>query len=299
MVTYEEIIDLKKQAEDLRIKGNRDECLKLKQEAKNKEEALVLQNHNNRLAQVKREFPIGKYIEELKVSVKDIKDGCGTQRGWINIYLNSYEKPIPINELYEKIRKNKENKEARLFIAKINQTYKGKIKIGDNNLDTIDYILNYMEMDKIWNLQKYEEESMDWGGEYFKDDKQNFINDGYTNEQAEEKAQELEDKYRDDEFNKYKSKVIESISYLLSFANLKYVEMKQNIYFEPLTSWPNTADKMSGIISGYGTFYYKNGKELKDIGPYKTYSEAVIKHLHWLKYAPEVYGDKNYDFMMR
>lgn len=78
MVTIEQ---LEEQAEKERCSGNRDKFLDIQKQIQMQKEERVIANHLNYLASVKKDFPVGTYIKELNASVKEIKDGCGTQSG--------------------------------------------------------------------------------------------------------------------------------------------------------------------------------------------------------------------------
>ena len=56
-------------------------------------------------------------------------------------------------------------------------------------------------------------------------------------------------------------------------------------------TWEKVAEALAELISGVGYFWFDNAKELKDSYPYRTYKEAVIGHLHWVKDYNRVYGE--------
>ena len=61
----------------------------------------------------------------------------------------------------------------------------------------------------------------------------------------------------------------------------------------PTGTWKEAAAKLVQTINGVGMFYYEDAKDLKDVGPYKSYKQAVLSHLHWAMYYPEVYGTRS------
>ncbi|MFH1247934.1 MAG: hypothetical protein V1490_02130, partial [Candidatus Omnitrophota bacterium] len=137
--------------------------------------------------------------------------------------------------------------------------------------------------------------NLDGWGDVFDYAQKQAIEEGYTDQEAEEKGNAARDEAARDDLKEYRGKMVQMINYLLKYADLELEESKNYKFFlVPLTSWQHSADKMAKVISGYGTFEYNSGKELKEVGPYKTYAEAIISHLHWLKHGPEIYGDRGY-----
>lgn len=58
----------------------------------------------------------------------------------------------------------------------------------------------------------------------------------------------------------------------------------------PKTSWDDAAREILKTVNGVGYFYFSSLREAKDSGPY-TSREFVLRHLHYMRKWPEVYGD--------
>lgn len=289
--------NLLEQAEAARIAGNREECLRLKKQYEDEQQNALLKAHNEQVEKIKSQYPVGMYIEGFGY-VEAITDGCGIKSGWIAIKIKGQEKTITVQEINKRKRQREESKTVEDYFSKIKYPRTGKALICEYN-DGLDYLLVKMEMKQIWTLQQWQDNNWELGSESYKYAYDKAIEEGFTDEEAEEKGREAEQNNIDEYYKEYKDKVLESINYLLSFADMELEEGKQGKYYlVPLTSWNHSADKMAEIISAYGMFEYNGGKELKEAGPYIA-SEAVIKHLHWLKHCPEIYGDKPYNYMMR
>jgi len=283
---------LQKEAESARVSGNRDVFLEIQKKITALKEKQVLDNHKSHLAIVQKEFPVGTYIPELGVRVKEIKEGCGTKEGWVYIYIEA-EKYYTYWKLKKKISEAIEKKLASQYFAKLKfSDTKTLLYIGDNNIDTIERLIKVMDLD-IRSLVEIDELNFDYYSDVMSSAKQAAIDDGYTDEEADKKAEEAEAKEYERSYNEYMKSVMRTLNYLLNFHDISLIE-KRNRYYLQSDSWKNTANKIAETISGYGMFEYKDGKELKEMLPAKTYCEASIVHLHWLKYYPDVYGETQY-----
>ena len=289
------------QAEEARLVGKRKLCLKLKNKAEEQVYNELQAKHRAKVEAVKKEFPVDTYIQVINSKVVKIEDGCGTNSGWINITLSGSDKSYTPQELRSKIVKAKNNIRVNAYFDSLRYPKAGPIYIGQYN-EAIDDLLDKMSMDRIWGLTEWDEENIDSFSELYSYEYKQAIDEGFTDEEAEEKGREAEDEARHEAYEEYQKKVFQAINYLLRYADLELVKGKKyKYYIAPIkgTSWEGAASKMAEVISGYGTFQYNNGQELKDVGPYKTYSKAVMVHLHWLKHGPEIYGDKSYDYIMQ
>ena len=298
MGKYEELL---KKAEDARAAGRRDECLRLKKEAEEVRHGAILQTHMARVEMVKKEFLLGVYIPELGAAPEKIEDGCGTEHGWIQIHLSNGKK-MDASQIRAAVQKAKRR-------ATINASFEGikyptgaraPVRLPNEYEEAIDGLLSYMSMDKIWTLEEWNDNNMGNFSDSFTYARDKAIAEGYTDEEAETQGIDAEQEEQDDAFNKYKGNVEEAVNYLLKYADLELSQGRKGTYYvRPMTSWHHSADKMAEVITGYGTFEYRSGRELKDGGPYKTYAEAIVVHLHWLKHGPEIYGNQGYYYMMR
>ena len=288
------IDDLRSLAEKERCAGNRDKFLELQKEIDRMQQEKVLSRHKQYLSNVEKEFGEGTYIPELRLSVRKIENGCGTKRGWINIYLNGKTTPMTPQELRKKIRIVKEENIATEYFKKLDFNDKKLLLcIGEKNDDTIDNLIRMMTLD-LTTIEEYFDYSICDFVRNYDDAFNEAIEDGYTNEEAVLKGEEAESEAMEKDYLEFKSRNLKAINYLLNFHDLLLSSDKSKYYLKAKSSWRDVADCVSSTISGQGMFDYKNGKELKDIGPYKTYCNAVIEHLHWLKYYPEIYGYSSY-----
>lgn len=58
----------------------------------------------------------------------------------------------------------------------------------------------------------------------------------------------------------------------------------------PETTWRDAAAELVTTINGVGMFEFRDVREFCRSGPY-TPKEAVLNHVGWIKWHPEVYGD--------
>ena len=288
------ISQLEELAEKERCVGNRQKFLEIQKQIEIKEQEEVLARHKLQLEIATKDFPVDFYIPELHARVKEIKDGCGTQKGWVEIYLSGFEKALSPNDIRRKIQDSKNEKTAREYIDKLNFSDRAKaLRIGDAYQDTIDMLIEVMSLD-LPSGEEVDEQMMDYTCETYGYVLKQAKEEGYTDKQAEEKAMEGEDKERAEEFSKYQNAIMRTLNYLLNFHDLELEKIGKHYYLIAQKSWKEVANKVAATITGYGMFEYNNGKELRDVGPYKNYCEATIQHLHWLKYYPEVYGETGY-----
>lgn len=289
---------LSERAEEARLSGNRELCLKLKAQEEAEEQKALQDRHKKEVETVKRDFPIGTYIKSIG-TIEAITDGCGTQRGWISIKMMGSDRTYTPQELRQKINKAQKHIRIAEYFGKLKCPASGRVYIGDYE-EAFGKLIAYMEMDRIWTMEEWDDNNVDSFWEIGDYARKKAIDEGYTDEEAETRGQDAEDEARNEAYTEYKDKVIESINCLLHYADLELEEGKNGKYYiKPLKNWIESANKMAEVITGYGTFEYRSGKELKEVGPYKTYSKAVIEHLHWLKHGPEIYGGRGYDYMMR
>lgn len=287
-------LQLEELAEKERCAGNRQRFLEIKKQIEIKEQEEVLAQHKLHLETVSKEFFAGLYIPELHARVKEIKDGCGTKQGWVDIYLSGIERPLKYWELKKKIREAQEKISVRDYFAKLKFSDKAKaLCIGDNDSDTLEALIKVMEID-LPTVEEVDEYNLDYCCEVMSAAKEQAIKDGYTDEEAEEKALEAEGEEMNRIYKEYSSAVLKTLNYLFEFHELELTQLNKHYWLVAKKSWKEAADKVAITITGYGMFEYNSGKELRDIGPYKNYCEAIIKHLHWLRYYPDIYGVTGY-----
>lgn len=290
------IQQLKEHAETERCAGHRDKFLELQKQIEIEEQKKVLDAHTKQYESIAKEFSVGTYIPELRATIKEIKHGCGTVRGWINIYLSSKEKPYEYWELKKAIREARDAQEASAYFSSLKfSDKKNSLCIGDSAIDTLEKLIKVMDLDL-----PTQEELDDWNINYYceimDDVRKHAIGDGYTDDEAEEMALKAEEDEMDRVYNQHKNAIEHTLNYLLNFHHLEVVEIGEKYYLNllPGFSWKQACSQTAITISGYGMFQYNSADELKDGGPYKTYCEAVIEHIHWMKHYPEVYGVSGY-----
>jgi hypothetical protein len=280
--------------EQLRQAGDRAGYLKEKARLEKEQFDQLQARHLKEVEAVKKEFPLGAVVPGIGC-VTAIKDGCGTVRGWVQI--NIGDRQYTPQDLRRRVFEIKDSKRVRDYFNKLKFKSSGRVYLGQYD-DILEDLITQMDL-KIWGPDECFENNIDSFSDSFSYARDEAIKDGYTDEQADQKGQEAEDQARDEDANEYRGKVMECLNYLFSFCDCELTEKKGKYYLAPLTTWAAAADKMAELISGYGTFEYRSGKDLKNTLPAKTYSEAVISHIHWLKEGPKVYGGRAYDYMMR
>jgi len=288
---------LREQAEEARQAGQRDKYLELVRRAEQEEYNALQARHRAEVDEIKTEYPVGKYIPELHATITEIKDGCGTKSGWIEIYLGP-DKRISPQELRRKIAEAHAATAVDEYFRKLKTPVSGRLYLGAYD-ETLNKLITYMDLDRIWTLEDWNDNNIGSFSETYSYAQTQAIKDGYTDAEAEEKGQEAEGEAMSEAYREYKGQIIRVLNYLFNFVDLEIEETKKGWYIVPLKGWHEAANKTAEIITGYGIFEYNTGKELKEVGPYKTYSQAVLNHLHWLKHAPEVYGSRAYWDLIR
>ena len=289
---------LLEQAEEARQAGDRPRFQELTRQAEKERYNALQARHAAELERIKKEFPIGEIVPVINNRVTDIKDGCGTQRGWINIYFGG-EKGYTPHEIRAKIAKVKEERRVTTKFAalKFSDRAKKGVCIGEYD-EALDDLKTAMCLDRVYGLQEADELYFDCDSGAYSYAYDEAIADGFTDEEAEEKGREAEDEERGEEYRKHKDRFVSCLNYVLRFADLELEEDKYKWYIRPQTSWKHSAAKMAEVITGYGTFEFNSALALKEGLPADTYAEAVIVHIHWLKYGPEIYGGRSYSSIM-
>lgn len=296
---------LEAEAEIARQGDRRDRFLEIQKEISSIKENEVLDRHKRYVDSVTQEFPVGTYISEIGARVKEIKDGCGTLRGWVEIYLSGFDKPLSPQELHRKITKARvkarASARAHKFINALKYsdrnlldfTVPKSLYIGDDHIETLETLITAMDLD----LPTYEEiDDMNLGfyEESYEYTYKQAVENGYSDNKAGGIAMDARDKAASKTYTDWFNSVKRTINHLLKFHHLKLVSEGEKIYIEAPQSWKKAASQTAETITGCGSFSYNSAKELRDVGPYKSYCEAVIKHLHWLKRYPDVYEGTDY-----
>lgn len=278
-------------AERERNAGHRDKFLDIKKRIKIQEQEELLQRHLKQYEQACQEFKIGLYIPELHASIKEIKHGCGTQRGWIDIYLSGSDNGISVHELRRRILQIQRERAAREYFDHLKFNDSHKLCIGKTYPKTLDMLIKAMDLD-IPDSEEIEEYSIGYPSEIYDYILKQAKENGYTDEQSEEHAQAALDKEQEDNFKEYTDSVLRTVNYLLNFHGIELISQRRRYYL--IAGWHEAANAVARTITGYGMFNFNSGKELKEGMPCRTYCEATIQHLHWLHYYPEVYGETHY-----
>ena len=144
------IMELEEIAEKERCAGHRQKFLAMQKQIEIQKQEEVLARHKANLEQAKKEFKIGSYIQELQGTVKEFKDGCGTERGWIEVYLSGRDKALSPSDIHKKIAESKAFKAAHERFSKLKLSDKKKcIKIGKTYSETLNDLLLVMCLDSI------------------------------------------------------------------------------------------------------------------------------------------------------
>lgn len=138
----------------------------------------------------------------------------------------------------------------------------------------------------------------DWNLDYYEEEYQRAyalaVKDGYSDEAGEGIADDARDKITSETYMDWSKSIARTINYLLGFHHLKLVLEEKKVYIKATEPWEKAASQTAETITGYGPFVYTNAEGLRAAGPYLSYCEAVIKHLHWFRRYPDVYGEKDY-----
>lgn len=157
--------------------------------------------------------------------------------------------------------------------------------------------MTYEEIAKFLDVQGIEElNEQNW--EYFSDIRNQVekeaINDGYSQEEAEQKGYDAEEKVSERMYKGWKSSLEETMEYLLEHHNLSFEIIKKNKYETGIkiisSDWQASARKILDTINGVGMFYADTLKEFYETTSVRSYKELVLSHLHWILSYPEVYG---------
>ncbi len=112
---------------------------------------------------------------------------------------------------------------------------------------------------------------------------------------------ELDDDDRDEAERNYMRAVETVADNALRDHGMTLIERKGrgrgHTYYEiaPVTSWEDAERKIIETINGVGYFHFSSPREFRSSGPYRSAKDSVAQHLHWIKRAPEVYGDQSYE----
>jgi len=291
--------DLRRRCYELSLNGlsNRKETDRFKsfsrKQIEDRNQESILAKHKQSLENIKKDFPVGFYIPELRASVTEIKDGCGTKEGWVDIYLSNKERPIKYWELRKKIREAKEQSEANEYFNKLKfSDTRQSLYIGPKDYETLERLIKVMELD-LPTVEGIDDGNIDWLGEIMTSARKQAIEDGYTDDESEEKAAEAESEEMSLIYENHLSNILRTLNYLLNFHDIELEALKKGYYLTS-KSWKEAAGKVANTITGYGTFEFNSAQELRDGLPCRTYCEAAIQHLHWLRHYPEVYGVSSY-----
>ncbi len=154
-----------------------------------------------------------------------------------------------------------------------------------SNVFTIDRIVKCLHVDINFLV--------DDSPNYYIESYNEYIKQGYSEIEAEEKANKAESEASQEVYTKWKN-AFESIAetafeqhgLVLTFDS----EDDTKVTVEPKTSWEDTAKHLIATINGYGSYYFTDIQEFMESGPW-TAEQAVLEHLHWIAKRPEVYSE--------
>lgn len=158
------------------------------------------------------------------------------------------------------------------------RTYQ-KLKHGRvlNDIYDLDGIAEFLELPTWEQLEEL--------NDYF-----NWAGDGIEDETEREEAI---DNARDDGYSQWKKGLLEISEDLLGFHEMALKPLNGYEFQVVAKSWRKAAECVIGTINAYGMFWYDDPEDLRDVGPYQTFQEAVLEHLHWIKKYPKVYGTRS------
>jgi hypothetical protein len=156
------------------------------------------------------------------------------------------------------------------------------------------------ELAKLFNLPDINDFEFD--GEAWSQGYKEAIREGKSEDEAEEQARKWEESEQDEAFRHWKGAVEHVAEQLFEQHGMVLVEEQKQIpkakgggsytlyRVAPEKSWDDAMAKILDTIHGVGMFEFASLKEFRESGPYRSSKEAVLKHLHWMKDRPEVYG---------
>lgn len=123
------------------------------------------------------------------------------------------------------------------------------------------------------------------------------IKEGLSDSEAEEKAQTAEQDEQDEQFHQIYDAIESVAGTFFEYHGLelnKIVSGKRSGMYRvtPVKDWLYTASCIRQTVNGVGYFYFATDSDFLDSGPY-TARQAVLTHLHWIKYYAEVYGESS------
>lgn len=115
--------------------------------------------------------------------------------------------------------------------------------------------------------------------------------EGLALEDAEEQAEEAQWEGEKELLEQWSSALEAAAASVFEPHGLEVEDRGKGVYrLVPEKGWKDVAAHLVNTINGVGMFYYEDAKDLKDVGPYKSYKEAVLSHLHWMTRYSDVYG---------
>jgi hypothetical protein len=169
------------------------------------------------------------------------------------------------------------------------------VDVGDTYPDVIDAekLAEFLAVPTYTDVWEGNEEYL---GSYYSAGMEEALNEGLPIEEAEEAAEEAQYAAEEELLANYTSALEAAADSVLEPHKLvaEAIGKHQGQYkIVPTGTWKDAAWEIIRTINGIGMFYYEDAKALKDVGPYRSYKQAVLSHLHWVKDYPKVYGTRS------
>lgn len=120
------------------------------------------------------------------------------------------------------------------------------------------------------------------------------IDSGYTTEEAETQAQAAESNASSFDFQRYKTRLLNTFELFLSYHNMNYREFSTKPYQYEICverNWDAACDALRHTINGDGICgYYSSLKEFKDIAGSQSSRKVTLNHISWITRYADVYG---------
>jgi hypothetical protein len=163
--------------------------------------------------------------------------------------------------------------------------------------------LELPQIAKMYGMPDPEDVDMQFGESEFSMEIQDAaykqaIDDGHSEEEAEQIGMDAEVEARGEEMRKVRDAMVASAERLLEKHGLELAPVGKDprntwtFKVIPTHSWEEAAAKIMQTINGVGQFEFNSLRDFLESGPY-TPRQAVLSHLHWTAYWPEVYGEKS------
>lgn len=122
------------------------------------------------------------------------------------------------------------------------------------------------------------------------------IADGLDEDEATEKALDAESVVQDELYTKWRNSAENALEAVFDEHGLmlSFDHNKGTVTISPRSTWRTSARHIVDTINGVGQFEFLDEDELCSSVPCNM-RQAVLSHVHWIRYWPAVYGGRSLD----